>query len=297
MSARRFNGRGGFTLVEVMLAITIFAMVLASIYASWTAILRGTKAGLDAATSVQRCRVTVRAVEDALSSAQMFSGNPDHYWFIADTKGDFASLSLVARLPETFPGSGLYGEESLRHVEFEVVRQGDGRNELLLRQWPLLSETNNGDAAYTIVLGRDVDKFTLEFYDLQKKEWVEEWDYTNALPPLVKVAIGMGNGPNTPAQDRETFHRIVSIPSVVVPVEWQIPAQGPGGRVPPGFNPANPNNPNNPNVPNNPQDPRFNQPNQYPPNQYPPNQYPPNQYPPRTPFNQPFNNNQFNPRR
>ena len=32
-----------------------------------------------------------------------------YYWFLADTSGEFAALSLVARLPASFPGSGLFG--------------------------------------------------------------------------------------------------------------------------------------------------------------------------------------------
>ncbi len=215
--------RAGFTLIEVMLAISIFAMVLTSIYSCWSAILRGTKSAQEAAAAVQRTRVAVRAVEDALTTMQMFAANPQHYCFIADTSGDFASLSLVARLPETFPGSMLYGEEKLRHVWFNVEPGEYSRNQLVLRQWPLLMPTNSTSPPYSIVLGRDVYKFKLEFYDSSKDEWIDEWKYTNQVPPLVRIYIGMGVVNNYGAKDDEIVTRVVSVPSVLVPRDWQQP--------------------------------------------------------------------------
>jgi prepilin-type N-terminal cleavage/methylation domain-containing protein len=46
-----------FTLVEILIALGILSMVLAAIYSSWTAILRASKVGLEAAAAVQRARI------------------------------------------------------------------------------------------------------------------------------------------------------------------------------------------------------------------------------------------------
>ena len=82
-----------------MVAMTIFGMVMVAIYSSWSAILRGSKVGLNAAAEAQRSRIAVRAIRDALTSAQLYIENVRYYWFMADTSGDFAALSLVSRLP------------------------------------------------------------------------------------------------------------------------------------------------------------------------------------------------------
>src|SRR5438128_1577215 len=60
----RHPSTAAFTLIEIMIAITILALVITAIYSSWTAILRASKAGLDAAASVQRARIAVRTLED-----------------------------------------------------------------------------------------------------------------------------------------------------------------------------------------------------------------------------------------
>ncbi len=117
--------RSAFTLVEIMVAIGILSMVLAAIYSSWTAILRGSKVGLDAAASAQRARITIRVLEDSLGSAQSFSANLPYYYFDAEN-GDTPVLSFVARLSKSFPRSGKFGDLDVRRVTFSVEGGPDG---------------------------------------------------------------------------------------------------------------------------------------------------------------------------
>jgi len=73
------RSRAAFTLIEVIVAMAIFALVMLAIYTSWTAILRGSKVGLTAAAEAQRSRVAVRAVREALTSAQLYMENMRYY--------------------------------------------------------------------------------------------------------------------------------------------------------------------------------------------------------------------------
>jgi hypothetical protein len=199
--------------------------------------MRGTKSAHNAAAAVQRSRVAVRTIEDALNTVQIYAANPKLYWFVAETKGEFASLDMVARLPASFLGSGLFGEQRLRHVSF-VVEPGEfSRNELKLKQWALLTPPELGDVArpYEIVLGRDVDLFKLDFWDSNRKKWVDEWAQTNNFPALVRVVIGMGNKEGLAADQREIITRVIAPAAIVVPREYQIP----GVPLQPGVRPTN----------------------------------------------------------
>src|SRR5712672_1464406 len=99
-----------FTLVEILIAIGILGMVLAAIFSSWTAILRASKVGLDAAAAVQRARIVMRTLEDSLLCAQSFGGqNQRYYGFVAE-RGSDASLSFVSRLPDSFPRNRKFGD-------------------------------------------------------------------------------------------------------------------------------------------------------------------------------------------
>lgn len=254
---RHPNGRRAFTLLEVMIAIMIFAMVLTAVYATWIAVLRGEKAGAKAAAETQRSRIAIRALEDAFLSAVMYAENPKYYYFIAESSGDMGGVSMVSRLPASFPGVGRYGDQTVRRVSFSIHSGSDGGQELVMAQAPMLLDTNSSStAAYSLVLARDVSLFTLDFWDMRKSEWVSEWIATNQLPRLVRISLGLGKVGGKP---QDVVSRVVALPSMSVAGVQGGPIPGlpgglpgvPGGPGLPGQSPLVPGQPGNPpGVPN-----------------------------------------------
>jgi len=193
-----------FTLIEIMVAISIFALVMAAIYSTWSAVLKGSRIGIKATTEVQRMRVSVRALEESIGSAVMYVDNAKYYTFATDTSGNSAYISFVARLPASFPGSGLFGDQQVRRVCFYVQ---DGN--LMLRQAPLLEATKKIGKPYEIALAPNVTLFDMEFYDGMANKWFAEWMSTNQLPKMVRVALSFS--PNTAGRRPESI-TIRSIP-------------------------------------------------------------------------------------
>lgn len=221
-----------FTLLELMIAIAIFGGVMLAIYSSWTAILRSSKVGLQAAAEAQRTRMAMRALQEALGSAQLFAGNIHHYSFFSDTSGNFAALSFASRLPASFPGSGLFGDQTLRRVTFSVEPGPESRNQLVLRQSPLLEPLDQSAQPYKIVLAPHVKLFQVEFLDTNTFEWLPEWMYTNQLPRMVKVSVSFGSGQERVRPEDITVQTI-ALTSVAIPRELQVPMIGrAGGLVP-----------------------------------------------------------------
>lgn len=221
----------GFTLVEVLIAIGILALVITSIYSTWTAILRASKSGQSAAAAVQRSRIVVRLLEDSLSSAQSYSANPGYYGFMAEN-GDEASLSFVARLSKAFPRGGRFGDLDVRRVTFAVQPGTDGGRNLVLRQTPLVMETDEDESEHPIILSKNVKEFSMEFWDSRLNDWVDEWKQTNQLPRLLMFTLRLADTAK-PLSPVEEISRIVSIPSVSVQPMWQLPRMpGPGGQQP-----------------------------------------------------------------
>lgn len=234
MSARDRHGSRGFTIVEVMLAIGIFAMVLTAIYATWTAILRGSASGRRAAAAVQRSRIAMRALEDALLTVRMYTENRKWYSFVANTGGDMADLSMVSRLPASFPGVARYGDQVVRRVNFFVRGGPGGQNELVMTQVPLLSANQAAVEPYSLVLAKDVSLFELEFWDPRANDFGKDWKLTNQLPKLVRVSLGQGHAKGS-SQPQDVVSRVIAIPSLMISREIQMPIGPPGG--PPVNNP------------------------------------------------------------
>ena len=209
-----------FTLVEILLAMGIFSMVIIAIYASWSAIMRGTRVGLTAAAEVQRTRVAIRSMEESLGAAVMYADNPLYYGFYADTSQNFGYISFVARLPESFPGSGLFPGQPLRRVTFSV----DDERNLLLIQSTLLDVSPQ---PYTIKLAPKTAVFAMEFFDARLNEWVPEWMATNALPNMVRLALDFGD---TTSPETVTI-RSVPLSAFAITRVGGAQAQMPGGQL------------------------------------------------------------------
>jgi type II secretion system protein J len=229
-----------FTLVEILIAIGIFSMVLAAIYSTWTAILRASKVGTEAAAAVQRARITGRTIEESLASVQAYALNQKYYAFVVEN-GSEAMLSFVSRLSPSFPRSGKFAGLDVRRVTFSLESAPDGGRQLVLRQNALLMDMDKDEQNYPLVLAKNVKEFKTELWDPRLQDWTDEWKFTNQIPTLVKVSLSLADNKFS-TQVRQAVTRIVSLPSVMVPPMWQSPRQ----QTPGSNNPANPNIPGTP---------------------------------------------------
>ncbi len=218
----KYQRSTGFTLIEIMIAITIFGLVVAAMYSSWSAILRATRSGLEATAEAQRSRVAMRLVEEALAAARLFEANPVYYSFMSGEEGGFSALSFAARLPPSYPRSGRYFGQQVRRVSFSVEADKENGEQLVLRQQPLLTDMDIDEEETPLVLARHVREFTVEFYDVENEEWGSEWEDTNSLPPLVRFTLATAS--NNERDAAATFAtRQVAIPGMGVPASLQIP--------------------------------------------------------------------------
>lgn len=226
MIRSRLHPRRGFTLIEILIAIGIFSLVVAAIYACWSAVLRSSKVGLDAAARVQRSRMAIQTIEEALTYARMHAGNPDLYWFEGNSGSD-AMLSFAANLPQSFlHQDGRFRDFPLRRVEFSLREGDDDTRQLVLRQRPLIMDYDEDEENYPLVLSRDVDEMVVKFWDLNEEDWIDEWTKTNEIPPLVRVSLVTKRGTGNNARKVEST-LVVRPASMAVQVRNQPP--GPGG--------------------------------------------------------------------
>ncbi len=101
----------------------------------------------------------------------------------------------------------------MRRVTFDVEKDSDGKENLVMNQSPLLAVLDDQNTPYSIPLARDVNVFMLEFWSVQDGQWEVEWDSTNQLPPMVRVTLGCGHSADNPDVPYELICRTVAIPS------------------------------------------------------------------------------------
>jgi hypothetical protein len=210
----KHSDAAAFTLLEIVIAITVFSFIMISVIGCWKCIVSGKMIAEDAAASAQRARVGMKTVVEALTCGEISGLNPQYYSFLNDTSGKFAALSLAARLPADFPGSGTFGDNVMRRVTFQVEKDADGNNNLIMEQSPLLAVLDEVNTPYSIPLARDVNVFMLEFWSVNDSDWVVSWDPTNQFPPMIRVTLGCGHSVEHPDVPYNLICRTVAMPSV-----------------------------------------------------------------------------------
>jgi type II secretory pathway pseudopilin PulG len=203
-----------FTLLEITVAIAVFGFVMISVVGCWRSIITGTRIAQEAAAAAQRSRVGMKTVVEALTCGELSAANGRYYSFLNDTSSKFAALSLAARLPGDFPGSGLYGDNVMRRVTFQVEKDAEGSQNLVMEQSPLLAVLDDRNTPYSITLARDVNVFMLEFWSDQNADWETEWDATNQFPPQIRITLGCGHSPQNPDVPYNLICRTVAMASV-----------------------------------------------------------------------------------
>ncbi len=226
MKLRVNQSAKAFTLLEILLAIGILSGLIVAIYACWSAILRSSQVGLDAAIEAHRVRVATRSIEEAIKSSAIFELNLPYYAFFTDTSGDFAAFSLVSRLSDSFPGSGLFHDQPIRRVTFSVERS-NRVNQLIMTQHPILAPLEKGEEPYPLVLAERIGVFALEFWDIQLNDWSPEWIYTNQFPAMIRYSLGLIPPDGDQVPEEQVVRRIVHVPAATVRAGWQRPASGP----------------------------------------------------------------------
>jgi prepilin-type N-terminal cleavage/methylation domain-containing protein len=228
MNCQPTSRRHAFTLIEIMVAMMIFSMVIAAIYATWALVTRATQVGQNAAAQAQRQRVVLRTIGDALMGIESFQASQNLYWFKL-ANGDKPYLSFVARLPDTtFQRSGKFTGTTpgmnfnSRRVTFKLVTGDNGEKDLILQQTPILMNMDLDEQQYPLVLARNVKVFTIEWWGTNKLnhvDWSMKWDdtQTNTIPQMLRVNLVLG-GNGTPDF---AAARIFTVPSSMMPATVQ----------------------------------------------------------------------------
>ena len=228
MNVKKNLHRRAFTLIEIMVALAIFTMLVAAVYSTWVVILKSSQVGQEAAARIQRQRIAVRTIEDSLTCIQSFQGSFQYYSFILQN-GDQPELSFVARLPDIFPRNGRF-DSNLRRLTFAIEPDADSGNDLVLRQNEILKDMDSDEQATPLVIARNVKNFLVECWDTNALDWTQEWDDTNAVPPMVRVTLTFAeNGDSTGNGPTVSIAREITMPSSTVLTVQQVPRVGGGG--------------------------------------------------------------------
>ena len=189
------NIKKGFTLLEVLLGVSILAFIGVAAYTALSGGLRSWQRAEEVSVNLQTGRALIDGLGQLLRSSYKSPLGSEIYSF----KGDEESVSFVTA-SSCFR---LNQEESflLRRISVSLE---DGV--LNLKQSNPLSEEESAAKA----LSEDLKKISFRYYDSGAEDWIEEWDSSENLPSQVEIKLIVANV-NSRLDDL-TWSRIVRLP-------------------------------------------------------------------------------------
>ena len=188
--AQRCAGSAGFTLIEVLVAVSIAAIVLTAIYGVFTAV-SAAKIRLEAdSEAYHRARIIFDRLGREIRGAVPIGGTDGRGVFRAGRDGDgrpFLELTTTAVAQQ---GEAATGIALIRYSLAEDRERPQGKDVLLRSERSALqSETATANTGQ-MRLAPGIEQLQLRFYN--GTDWRDDWDARQGgLPRLVELSLAM----------------------------------------------------------------------------------------------------------
>jgi prepilin-type N-terminal cleavage/methylation domain-containing protein len=202
---------GGFTLLELLVTMTILGLAVGVLYGSLNIGLRSVDAGQEKGDLYQRIRMTRTIIERELTSAYLTPSSSDWTVFLGEEffgrpggaspeeqdrriaiRGEDRYESGIPADRLTFNSFSSYpdGSRILTAVRLMVTQEDiDGNRELLLIRKPLFGPM----PVDTLVLaGGEIEGLDMRYLQTvaeEEPEWVDEWDSESELPEAIELDV------------------------------------------------------------------------------------------------------------
>jgi len=183
----------GFSLVEVIVALSLMSLLLASLYSAFGAVARTNTTTSSMQRDTQDRRLSLSALRALIANAvPLTEGRSDRAQVLFD--GDRSSVRFVSHLPAHAGGGGLQFAE----IAVEQGTRGDRERALVLKyraaEPRLPFDVPPTDAGWsTEPLLADVDRVEIEYFGADDERsaprWRDSWQDSERLPRLIRLGV------------------------------------------------------------------------------------------------------------
>lgn len=191
------DGRAGFTLLEILVAIIILSMVLTTVYAAYTGTFRIINQTQYSDAIYGMARTALMRMTEDLASICTYDGV---YSFVSTSSeiGDteFMNLTFLSSAHLSFDGRDASGISS---ISYTITEGSEDTGPILMREDVLYSGNNESETeeAGGHILCNQLQSLTYTFYD-NNSESYETWDsnsetHRDKAPAVVSISLNFIN--------------------------------------------------------------------------------------------------------
>lgn len=217
----------GFTLLEIMLALSIMAIATVVTYLTFSTVLTAWKRGMALSDSLHHGDFIMDQLDMGLKSAYYpdgLAGGPSPYGFWLEDGGDGERAQDMISWVKV--GEALVGEDcpfsgSPHRVMFWVDKDDNGKSAIAIKAWPIRGQADDfdPDKLEPVFLATGVTGFDCQRPDgmiADQINWADDWDQTNRIPSPLKIALYME--PLEEGGDPVEIRKLVQVP--VAPLSY-----------------------------------------------------------------------------
>jgi len=182
----------GFTLLEVLLALTILSLLVLAVGVTWSSGLNGWRRGGHVADCVQRQRVVMETLAELARSLFFvsFGRDTDLRGTHDEVEGDTVSFVTGSELFLTPDMQALSG---LRRVTIGLQRDEMGRRYLAIQDSSVLApEEGVATTNQWRMLSADVSGFAVRYYDWRQGMWSDDWTVPRIYASQLEFTVTFG---------------------------------------------------------------------------------------------------------
>jgi len=205
----RSSKTAGFTLLEIVISITILVVILAIIYETFNSSMEAYTAVTSRGDAYGQARLMLSRMSEEIGSIYFSGDNPNTGLLGEDKDEDdlpsdslhFTTLSHVRWVKDS-------RESELCEVGYYLEADREAEKSFLLRREDWNVDGTFEEGGIPLEVAEAVEGLNFRYYD--GEEWVDDWDSKerNGLPKAIEVVLLMKD----PSQSRIIFSTIIPIP-------------------------------------------------------------------------------------
>lgn len=175
------DSQSGFTLIEVLVAIALLAVIGAMVFGSLVTTTQAMDAGRERAEREQTIRRVLRVMAEEISLGQFDKTFP---WTGANGTQEGQPADTLAFLAMS-DGVGTAAVKESETVRVVYTRERDRLIRFVRRNRYSLTD----EALDQVELADRVKGFNVRYYDGQSRVWTDEWRTSDKLPKVLLVEV------------------------------------------------------------------------------------------------------------
>lgn len=202
----------GFTLLELMIALSIFAIAFAIVGAAFFTTTRAWNRGTQALEGLHEGDFIMDQLVSALRSAAWFRTTRGSYGFwMEDHEDGYPAdrVSWVASGTALMPPDSPY-RRGLHRLTLSIEDSDLGEPALAVRAVPPFVSEDDMEEPEPWFAGGGVRGLDCRIWDAEAEDWADEWEFTNRIPTRIEIALYFD--PLRRGEDPIVLRRLVDIP-------------------------------------------------------------------------------------